>query len=171
MFIYAWTLKKKSGGRRQKEKKWNSLGMCGIYTLGDRIKNTVIRNELNIFNLNNIIRSNRFNWITHVERVEHQRIPKQLLDYTPRAEVHKPCTAHDDVCCCAVHACTGWTGPACSWWGEGRIGNWRGRRTDSEWERQMICLLRYGGGCRFGKPVRTLAQCTARVQESCASLT
>jgi hypothetical protein len=34
----------------------------------------------------------------------------------------------------------------------------------------MICLLRYGGGCRFDKPVRTLAQCTARVQESCAHL-
>jgi hypothetical protein len=51
--------------------------------------------------------------------------------------------------CCAVHECTRWNGPACSWWGEGRIGNWRGSRTDSKRERQMICLLRYDGGCRF----------------------
>jgi hypothetical protein len=34
----------------------------------------------------------------------------------------------------------------------------------------MICLLRYGGGCRFVNVVRTLAQCIARVQESCAAL-
>jgi hypothetical protein len=27
-----------------------------------------------------------------------------------------------------------------------RIGNWRGKRTDSEWERQMICLLHTVGG-------------------------
>jgi hypothetical protein len=58
-------------------------------------------------------------------------------------------TVCDDVWCCTVHACTGRNGSAYSWWGEGRIGNWRGRRTDSEWERQMICLLRYCGGCRF----------------------
>jgi hypothetical protein len=70
-----------------------------------------------------------------------------------RAEVHKPCTAHSVRWC--VLLCRARVqgmerpGPACSWWGEGRIGNWRGRRTDSGWERQMICLLRYGGGCRF----------------------
>jgi hypothetical protein len=62
--------------------------------------------------------------------------------------ITKRCTSRaqrtmcDDVCCCAVHACTGWNGPACSWWGEGRIGNWRGRRTDS-------CYGMVGGGCRF----------------------
>jgi hypothetical protein len=75
-----------------------------------------------------------------------------LMAYA-KAEVHKPCTGHsvDYVCCCAVHACTGWNGPACSWWEEGRIGNWRGRRTDPKWERQIICLLRYGDRCRFDK--------------------
>jgi hypothetical protein len=70
---------------------------------------------------------------------------------------------------CAAVPCTGWNGPACSWWGEGRIGNWRGRRTDSERDRLSAC---YGivGGAGSTQPVRTLAQCTARVQESSALL-
>jgi hypothetical protein len=59
-------------------------------------------------------------------------------------------TVCDDVCFCAVHACTGWNGPARHVAGEGRassaIGG-EGERTLSE--RDMICLLRYRGGCRF----------------------
>jgi hypothetical protein len=47
---------------------------------------------------------------------------------------------------------------ACRWWVKGRVGKWRGRRTDSEWERQMICLLQYGGGCRFH--IASLHTCT-----------
>jgi hypothetical protein len=52
--------------------------------------------------------------------------------------------------------------------GEGREIGGEGERTLSE--RQMIYLLRYGGGAGSTYPVRTLAQCTARVQESCAPL-
>jgi hypothetical protein len=33
------------------------------YPLMDQIRNTVIRNELNVLNSNNIIQDNRFNWI------------------------------------------------------------------------------------------------------------
>jgi hypothetical protein len=57
------------------------------YTLKDQIRNTVIRNELKIFSVNNRIKKNRLNWIHHVGRMEPERIPKQLMDYTPRAGI------------------------------------------------------------------------------------
>jgi hypothetical protein len=53
------------------------------YTLQDKIRNTAIRNEINIFNLNNRIQNNRLNWIHHAKKIEPERIPKQLTDYTP----------------------------------------------------------------------------------------
>jgi hypothetical protein len=54
------------------------------YTLKDQIRNTVIRTELTVFSVNNRIQNNRLNWIHHVGRIEPERIPKQLMDYTPR---------------------------------------------------------------------------------------
>jgi hypothetical protein len=36
-----------------------------------------------LFYLNNRIHSNRLIWICHVERMERELIPKQLMDYTP----------------------------------------------------------------------------------------
>jgi hypothetical protein len=54
------------------------------YTLTYQIRNTVIRNELEIFSVNNRIQNNRLNWILDVGRMEPERIPKQLMDYTPR---------------------------------------------------------------------------------------
>jgi hypothetical protein len=82
--------------------------------------------------------------------------------------VHKPCTAHSVwwcvmLCPARVHGMKR-PGPACSWWGEGCISNWRGRRS---WDDLPATVW---WGCRFDKPVRTLAQCTARMQKSCAPL-
>jgi hypothetical protein len=54
------------------------------YTLKDQIRNTVIRNELKVFSVNNRIQNNRLNWIHHVGRMEPESIPKQLMDYKPR---------------------------------------------------------------------------------------
>jgi hypothetical protein len=48
-------------------------------------------NELNIFNLNNIIQNNRLNWIQHVERMNPERIPKQLMEYTLRGTTSIGC--------------------------------------------------------------------------------
>jgi hypothetical protein len=45
-------------------------------------RNTVIRNELNIFNSNNTIHNNGIHCIYHDERMEPDRIPKQLMGYT-----------------------------------------------------------------------------------------
>jgi hypothetical protein len=49
----------------------------------DQIRNTVIRNELTIFSVNNRIQNNRLNWIYHVGRMAPERIPKQLMGYAP----------------------------------------------------------------------------------------
>jgi hypothetical protein len=49
--------------------------------LNDQSINTVITSELSILNLNNRIRNNRFNWIHHVEGIEPERIPKQLMGH------------------------------------------------------------------------------------------
>jgi hypothetical protein len=54
------------------------------HTLNDNIKKGVIRNELNIFDLNIGIQNNGLNWIRHVERMEPERIPKQFVDCTTR---------------------------------------------------------------------------------------
>jgi hypothetical protein len=48
------------------------------YSLKDQMRNAVIREELNTFNLNNI-QNKRFNWFHHVERMEPESIPKHLL--------------------------------------------------------------------------------------------
>lgn len=50
----------------------------------DKIRNTVIRNELNTFNFINNIQNNRLNWINNVKRMEPERIPKLLTDYKLR---------------------------------------------------------------------------------------
>jgi hypothetical protein len=44
----------------------------------------VIRNGPTILNLNNIIQNNILNWIVHVERLEPELIPMQLMGYIPR---------------------------------------------------------------------------------------
>jgi hypothetical protein len=54
----------------------------GGYRLKYQIRNTVIINELNIFKLNIIIQNNGIIWIHHVEIMEPENIPKQLMNYT-----------------------------------------------------------------------------------------
>jgi hypothetical protein len=73
-----WTLTKK---QRQKIEtaEMKFLRNVAGHTLKDQIRNTVIRNELKIFSVNN-----RLNCIHRVGRMEPERIPKQLMDNTPR---------------------------------------------------------------------------------------
>jgi hypothetical protein len=54
------------------------------HTLKDQIRNSLIRNELNIFNLNIIIQNSRLNCVHHIERMEAERIPKELMGYALR---------------------------------------------------------------------------------------
>jgi hypothetical protein len=72
-------------GQRQKTERAEQE--CGRnvagYALKDQLRNAVITNELNIFNLSNMIRNNRVNYLHCVERMEAERLPKQLMDYAP----------------------------------------------------------------------------------------
>jgi hypothetical protein len=53
-------------------------------------ENSTLRNHscedlkscINIFNLCNSINNNRLNWIRHIKRMEPERLPKQLMDYS-----------------------------------------------------------------------------------------
>lgn len=53
-------------------------------TLKDQIRNTVIRNELNIFSFEDRIWNNLCKWNYHTEIMESECIPKQLMNYIPR---------------------------------------------------------------------------------------
>jgi hypothetical protein len=49
-----------------------------------QIRNTKIREELNIFNLNYKIIKSRSQWKYPVQRMEDRRTPKKIITYTPR---------------------------------------------------------------------------------------
>jgi hypothetical protein len=55
-------------------------------TLKDQIVNTLIRNDLNIFNLNNRVQNNWLDWVNRVERIGPELIAEYtyLMDYIPR---------------------------------------------------------------------------------------
>jgi hypothetical protein len=75
-----WTLTKEAEAKAAKTK---FLGTVVGYTLKYQIRKTVIRKKRNMYNLNNIIQNNGLNWMHHVDRMEPERIPKPLMDYTP----------------------------------------------------------------------------------------
>jgi hypothetical protein len=61
----------------EKDREMKFLRNVAGYTIKCRVRNTVIMNELNIFDLNNRIQNNRLNWINDVERLKPERVPKQ----------------------------------------------------------------------------------------------
>jgi hypothetical protein len=50
-------------------------------TRKDRIRNTKIKEELSIFNLNDKIIKSRSHWRYHVHRMEGRRTPEKILTY------------------------------------------------------------------------------------------
>jgi hypothetical protein len=58
--------------------RWNYRA---VYTRKDQIRNTGIREEPNILNLNNTILNSRSQWKNHFIRLEDRRIPKKGLTY------------------------------------------------------------------------------------------
>lgn len=53
-------------------------------TRTDRLRNVEIREELEIFNVNDKIEEYRHNWRQHITRMKEERIPKIILNYHPR---------------------------------------------------------------------------------------
>jgi hypothetical protein len=59
------------------------LSSAAGYTWKDQLRNTKIREELNIFNLNDKIIKSRSQYKYRVKRMEDRRIPKKIL-ITPK---------------------------------------------------------------------------------------
>jgi hypothetical protein len=53
------------------------------YTLRDEVRNTITREELQIFNNGEIIQSRKIEWHEHLSRMEQQRIAQQVMFYKP----------------------------------------------------------------------------------------
>jgi hypothetical protein len=58
------------------------------YSRKGQMRNTKIREELNISNLNAKIIKSRSQWKYHVQRIEDRRIPKEILTYSPKRKLN-----------------------------------------------------------------------------------
>jgi len=54
------------------------------YTRLDKIRNEVIRKELDISGIQDVRLKYKQNWINHLERKHNTRLPKHALNYKPR---------------------------------------------------------------------------------------
>ena len=54
------------------------------YTRLDKIRNEVIRKELEISGIQDVRLKYKQNWINHLERMDNTRLPKHALNYRPR---------------------------------------------------------------------------------------
>jgi hypothetical protein len=76
-----WTITKKQEAKIETAE-MKSLRSVAGYTRKDQIRNTKIREELNIFNINAKIIKSRSQWkYYHVQRMEGRRILKKILTY------------------------------------------------------------------------------------------
>lgn len=53
-------------------------------TREDRLRNEAIREELQIYNINDKIEEQKENWRQHLHRMDNRRIPKAITEYHPR---------------------------------------------------------------------------------------
>jgi hypothetical protein len=63
------------------------------YRLIDHGRNEDVREELQITDINSIIKDYQIKWLQHLERMEQNRIPKLLLNFKPRGrrDRGRPC--------------------------------------------------------------------------------
>jgi hypothetical protein len=78
-----WTLTKKQEAKIETAEMKFLRSVAG-YTRKDQIKDTKIKEELNISKLNAKIIKSRSQWKYHVQRMEARRIPKKILTYNPK---------------------------------------------------------------------------------------
>ena len=53
-------------------------------TRRDRLRNVDIRDELGITSILDIVERNKLRWYGHVQRMEEDRLPKIMLEWTPQ---------------------------------------------------------------------------------------
>jgi hypothetical protein len=86
MLTYAsenWTINR-SDKKKIKSAEMKFLRSVAGYTLLDQNRSTDIHSELKIFNLTEIIEKQKENCLEHILRMTTDRLPKVLLNYTPR---------------------------------------------------------------------------------------
>ena len=54
------------------------------YTRLDKIRSEVVMKELEISGIQDVRLKNKQNWISHLDRTDNTRLPKQSLNYKPR---------------------------------------------------------------------------------------
>ncbi|PSN38586.1 hypothetical protein C0J52_26011 [Blattella germanica] len=85
-----WALNR--SGRRRIEAEMRFLRRVSGHTLWDHIRNTTIREELHIYDLNDKISDMKIQWLQHIDRMDPERLTKQVLHYIPtgRRSVGRP---------------------------------------------------------------------------------
>lgn len=78
-----WTMTKRDISRLQAAE-MRFLRATAGYSLTDRKRNTDIRKELNAENLIKKVEEYRSSWSQHVQRMNNDRIPKQIMEYKPK---------------------------------------------------------------------------------------
>jgi hypothetical protein len=66
------------------------LSSVGGFKRKGQIRNTKIREDLTIFNLNNNITKPISQWKHHVQRLEGRRIPKKIITHNPKRKQNIP---------------------------------------------------------------------------------
>ena len=86
-----WALNR-PGRRRIETAEIRFLRRVSGHTLRDHIRNTTIREELHIYDLNDKIADMKVQWLQHIDRMDPEILTKQVLHYTPtgRCSVGRP---------------------------------------------------------------------------------
>jgi hypothetical protein len=61
------------------------ISLLGLTRL-DHQRNTTIREKLKVEHIVDDIKSYQNNWLQHVKRMEHSRIPRMALEYKPKGK-------------------------------------------------------------------------------------
>ena len=65
------------------------------YTRLDKIRNEVIRKDLEISGTQDVRSKHKQNWIDHLERMDNTRLPKQALKHKPRGRRDRDALGND----------------------------------------------------------------------------
>ncbi|PSN31708.1 hypothetical protein C0J52_28469 [Blattella germanica] len=78
-----WALNR-SGRRRIETAEMRFLRRVSGHTLRDHIRNTTIREELHLYDLNEKIADMKVQWLQHIDRMHPERLTKQKFYTTPQ---------------------------------------------------------------------------------------